>query len=127
MAGNVSIEPTVGSYRDLRVWQTAMDLVVEVYSLAKLLPADERFGLGAQLRRAAVSVPANIAEGHGRLLRAEYLHHLSIARGSLKELETLLSIAERLGYISADRLANAAKLCESTSRMLTRLRGSLRR
>jgi four helix bundle protein len=123
MAGNVSIEPTIGSYRDLRVWQTAMDLVVEVYSLAKLLPAD---GLGAQLRRAAVSVPANVAEGHGRLLRGEYLHHLSIARGSLKELETLLSIAERLGYISADRLANAAKLCEPTSRMLTRLRASLR-
>jgi four helix bundle protein len=127
MAGSASIEPTIRSYRDLRVWQTAMDLVVEAYRLGKHLPEHERFGLGAQIRRAAVSIPANIAEGHGRLLRGEYLHHLSIARGSLKELETLLVIAERLTYLSADQVANATKLCDSTSRMLTRLRAALRR
>jgi four helix bundle protein len=127
MTDAASIKPTIRSYRDLRVWQTAMDLVVEVYHLARLLPPDERFEIAAQFRRAAVSVPANIAEGHSRLLRGEYLHHLSIARGSLKELETLLTISERLGYVAAAQLANATKLCDSTSRMLTRLRAALRR
>src|SRR5687768_12748833 len=116
----------IGSYRDLRVWQTAMDLVVESYRLAKLLPADERFSLARQLTRAAISVPANIAEGHGRLLRGEYMHHLSIARGSLKELETLFALSERLGYLSGAELAASAELCDFVSRMLTRLRRSLR-
>ncbi len=119
--------PPIGSYRDLNVWQMAMDLVVESYRLAKLLPTSERFALTRQITRAAVSVPANIAEGHGRLLRGEYLHHLSIARGSLKELETLLEIARRLGYVTAFELTRALAMCESLSRMLTRLRGVLRR
>jgi four helix bundle protein len=118
--------PRIESHRGLRVWQTAMDLVVESYRLVKLLPADERFSLARQITRAAVSVPANIAEGHGRLLRGEFLHHLSIARGSLKELETLLAITERLAYVSAEHVVTVMKLCESVSRMLTRLRGSLR-
>jgi four helix bundle protein len=113
-------------YRDLRVWQVAMDLVVETYRLADLLPTRERFGVGAQIRRAAISVPANIAEGYGRMRRGEYLNHLSIARGSLKELETLLVVAERVGYLSAKELANAWELCDYTSRMLTRLARSLR-
>jgi four helix bundle protein len=82
--------------------------------------------LAAQIRRAATSVPANIAEGHGRLLRGEYLHHLSIARGSLKELETHFAVVERLGYLSADQLTKALELCDFVSRMLTRLRRSLR-
>jgi four helix bundle protein len=110
---------------DLRVWQVAMDLVIESYRLAELLPARERFGLVAQIRRAATSVPANIAEGHGRIHRREYLHHLSIARGSLKELQTLLVIAQRLGYLPASELARAAELSDYVSRMLTRLRRSL--
>jgi four helix bundle protein len=78
------------SYRDLRVWQVAMDLAVESYRLGELLPSRERFGLVAQIRRAATSVPANIAEGHARLRRGEHLHHLSMVRGPLKEVETLL-------------------------------------
>lgn len=102
-----------------------MDLVVESYRLSDLLPAREQFGLVAQIRRAAISVPANIAEGYGRLRRGEYLNHLSIARGSLKELETLLAIAERLGYVAASELAQFAELCDFVSRMLTRLRRSL--
>jgi four helix bundle protein len=116
---------SLGDYRDLRVGQVAMDLVMESYRVAELLPARERFGLVAQIRRAATSIPANIAEGYGRLRRGEYLNHLSIARGLLKELETLLAIAVRLEYLSASELANLAELCDCVSRMLTRLRRSL--
>jgi four helix bundle protein len=116
----------IRDYRDLRVWQVAMNLVVETYRVADRLPARERFCLAAQIRRSAVSVAANIAEGHGRLLRGEYLHFLSIARGSLKELETHLALAERLGYVTAEQLARSVELCDFVSRMLTRLRQSLR-
>ena len=87
-----------GSYRELLVWQKAMDLVETTYRLAKQFPASERFGLTSQMQRAAVSVPANIAEGRGRKHLAEYVHHLSIANGSLKELETVILIAERLRH-----------------------------
>jgi four helix bundle protein len=118
-------DTAVSSYRDLRVWQVAMDLAVESYRLGELLPSRERFGLVAQLRRAATSVPANIAEGHARLRRGEYLHYLSIARGSLKEVETLLDLSERLTYTSRSELAHALELCDFVSRMLTRLRRSL--
>jgi four helix bundle protein len=103
-----------------------MDLGVESYRVGELMPSRERFGLVAQIRRAAVSIPANIAEGHGRLRRGEYLHHLSIARGSLKELETLLTLSERLGYLSEADLRASVELCDFVSRMLTRLRRSLR-
>jgi four helix bundle protein len=117
--------PALEDYRDLRVWQVAMNLVVESYRLAELLPPRERFGLVAQIRRAATSVPANTAEGYGRFRRGEYVNHLSIARGSLKELETHLAIAERLGYLPASELTHAMELCDFVSRMLTRLRRSL--
>ena len=79
---------TVNSYRDLRVWQKAMDLVVTSYEVAKQFPQSELYGLVSQIQRAAVSIPANIAEGHGREHLGDYLHHLSIANGSLMELET---------------------------------------
>lgn len=113
-------------HRDLRVWQVALDLAVETYRVADMLPARERFCLAAQIRRSAVSVAANIAEGNGRLLRGEYLHFLSIARGSLKELATHLALAERLGYVAAQQLARSSELCDFVSRMLTRLRQALR-
>ena len=119
-------DAALDGYRGLRAWQVAMDLVVESYRVVKLLPGDERFELARQITCAAVSVPANIAEGYGRLRRGEYLNHLSIARGSLKELETLLTIAERLGYVTAGELASSAELCDHVSRMLTRLTRSLR-
>jgi four helix bundle protein len=112
-------------FRDLRVWQVAMDLVIESYRLGELLPSRERFGLVAQIRRAATSIPANIAEGNGRVHRREYLHHLSMARGSLNELQTLALIAERLGYVPSTDLTQFTMLCESVGRMLTRLRRSL--
>ena len=78
----------IKSYRDLRVWQAGMDLVVRVYRLTQGFPTHELYGLTSQMRRAAVSIPSNIAEGHTRESSKEYLHHLSIAQGSLAELET---------------------------------------
>jgi len=115
------------SYRDLVVWQVSMDLVVETYRIAKELPMEERFALASQLRRSAVSIPANIAEGHGRATRGEYLQHLSVAAGSLRELQTHLEILLRLGYTNADNLITAARLADRTGVMLTRLRARLRR
>src|SRR5688572_31300029 len=99
-----------------------MDLAIESYRVGELLPARERFGLLAQMRRAATSVPANTAEGNGRVHRREYLHHLSIARGSLNELQTLVTIAERLGYLPQSERTQVTELCDFVSRMLTRLR-----
>ena len=86
---------SVRSYKDLRVWKSALKLVGSVYKVTDRFPPEERFGLTSQLRRAAVSVVANIAEGNGRLHRAEYIHHLSIARGSLLEAEALLYTTPR--------------------------------
>ena len=85
-------------YRDLSVWQKAMDFCVEVYALVRKLPTTETYALGDQMRRAAVSVPSNIAEGNGRGAKAEYARFLAIARGSLLEVRTQLELAERLGY-----------------------------
>ena len=86
----------VRSYRDLLVWQRAMDVAVAVYDLTRSYPQDELFGLTSQSRRAASSIAANIAEGYGRASKLSYLHFLKIARGSLKELETHLMLAERV-------------------------------
>jgi len=88
------------SYRNLVAWQRAMDLVENIYRVTSDWPKEEIYGLTSQVRRAAVSVPANIAEGQGRVGSRELSHHLSIANGSLCE-ETLLPIAQRLGYIGA--------------------------
>ncbi|MDP4529001.1 four helix bundle protein [Alkalimonas delamerensis] len=84
---------------DLKVWQLAMDLLVDVYAISKTFPDHEKFGLSSQMQRAAVSIPSNIAEGAGRESKPDFLRFLSIARGSLSELETQLLIAQRLGYI----------------------------
>jgi four helix bundle protein len=89
----------IRSHRDLLVWQRAMDLVEHCYRATTHLPKSEVYGLSSQLQRAAVSVPANIAEGHGRKSTRAYLHHLSIAYGSLAELETHIEIACRLKYL----------------------------
>lgn len=88
----------IRSYRDLLVWQKGVELVVLTYKLCEQLLRSEQFGLKAQMERAAVSIPANIAEGHGRRLTGEYLHHLAIANGSLMELETHFEIVLRLGF-----------------------------
>jgi four helix bundle protein len=95
---------TVKSYKDLIVWQKSMDLVQMVYQATKEFPREELYGLTNQLRRAAISVPSNIAEGHARKSTAEFRNFLSIARGSLAEVETQLLIAQRLSYINKQRL-----------------------
>jgi four helix bundle protein len=95
----------VRSFRDLKIWQRAMDLVPQVYRVAQSLPAHERFGLMDQMRRAAVSVPSNIAEGQARRHTKEFVQHLSIARGSVAELQTLLLVAERLQYLNRETIA----------------------
>ena len=108
-------------YRDLIVWQKAMDLVDEVYSLVKHLPREELYALSDQMRRAAVSIPSNIAEGHGRKARREFLQFLSIATGSVFELETQLSICVRQRYLTEEQVQKALALCEEVGRILTRI------
>jgi len=116
---------SVNGYRDLEVWQKGMDLVVACYDVAKRFPSDERYGLTSQLQRAAVSIPANIAEGHGRNHLKEYLHHLSIAYASLMEAETHLQIAERLKYLSSDKVNEMLRDTERLGRMINGLKRSL--
>jgi len=95
------MEKTSGTYEDLRVWRRAMDLVLEVYRCTALFPKQEIYGLTSQMRRSAVSVPSNIAEGKGRFSRKELLQFLFHARGSLLELRTQITIARELGFLSA--------------------------
>jgi four helix bundle protein len=116
----------IESHEDLIVWQKGMELVFETYRLSRPFPADERFGLTAQMRRAAVSIPSTIAEGHGRHHRRDYCRFLSMARGSVKELETQLAIAEGLRFAAHADLERARSLCEELSRMLTTLQRKLR-
>lgn len=115
------------TYRDLVVWQKAMQLVTSVYSLTENFPKHEMFGLTSQLRRATVSVPSNIAEGQGRDSPKEFLHHLSIAYGSLMEAETQLQIASNLTYISKTDAGNLLAQCDEVGRLLNGLLRSLRK
>ncbi|AFZ46276.1 hypothetical protein Cyast_0296 [Cyanobacterium stanieri PCC 7202] len=108
----------VKSYRDLMVWQKSMDLVVICYKLTSQFPKTEIYGLSSQIQRAAVSIPANIAEGKGRNHLGDYIRHLSIANGSLKELETHLMIVGRLGYLKDEELKVTLNKCEEIGRML---------
>jgi four helix bundle protein len=113
------------NYRDLEVWQRAMDLAVAVYHLSGDMPKHERYGLTAQLRGSAGSIPANIAEGYGRMHQGDYVHHLSIARGSLAELETHLTLAVRLGLLKRDKGIGVADQCQDVGKMLRKLIRSL--
>ena len=113
------------NYRDLVVWQTAMDLAFQTCLLVKTFPRHEMFGMTSQLRRAAMSIPANIAEGYGRHHRGDYLRFLSIARGSLCETETFLILAGRLEYANRTSLQPLWSLCQSTGKMLYQLVRSL--
>ncbi|HLZ40292.1 MAG TPA: four helix bundle protein [Candidatus Sulfotelmatobacter sp.] len=116
----------IASYRDLRVWQRAMDLVIRIYAATQLFPKDERYGLTSQMRRAAVSVPSNIAEGKGRLTDRDRAHFFSQARGSLLELETQILIAARLNYIGEGEADSLIRLSAVTGRMLNALLQSIR-
>ncbi len=113
----------LSNYRNLRVWQNGMQLTRCVYRLTRSFPRHEAFGLSSQVQRAAVSIPANIAEGHTRGTTKEFLRYVTIAHGSLAELETLFLVAQDLQYVDAESLTEFTALCGSTSRML----GSLRR
>ena len=117
---------TVLNYRDLEVWRVAMDLVEQCYRVTKVFPKEELFGLTSQIRRAAVSVPANIAEGNGRLHTKDYLNFLGIARGSLRELETHLFICQRIGLIDQQTFDPLFMLAGRVGKMLTKLVQSLR-
>ena len=116
----------LGRYRDMKVWQQSMDLALLAYDCTAKFPASEQYGLVSQIR-AAVSVPCNIAEGQGRATRSEFLNQLSVARGSLQEVETLLMIAARLRYLTSEQLDALLEMCDHISRMLTRLRRYLAR
>jgi four helix bundle protein len=115
----------VESHRDLIVWQKAMDLTVLVYRLSALFPTDERFRLVSQVTRAASSVPANIAEGHARGSRKDYAQFLAVAKGSLMECETFLTLAGRLGYLSDSQATPARQLITEISKMITSMRSKL--
>ena len=106
------------SFRDLAVWQRAIELTVEIYKLTAGFPDSERFGLTSQIRRATVSVASNIAEGYGRSTKGEYVLFLGHARGSAAEVETQLVIAKALGYGVPQLLGRSEKLCGEVSRML---------
>ena len=115
------------SHRDLRVWQTAMEIATDCYSLAKRLPREELFGLTSQLRKAAASVPANIAEGHGRYTVKESIRYLNIANGSLVEVDTHLELAVRIGYLTSADVDPITSKARILGAMIGAFKASLRR
>ena len=117
----------VESYRDLIVWQKAMDLAVVIYEQTRAFPRQEAYGLTAQARRAAVSVPSNIAEGQARTTTNDFLRFLGVAAGSLQELETQVILAARLGYLEEPNKAQLLDQCREVARLLQGLINSLRR
>jgi four helix bundle protein len=117
----------IKSYQDLDVWQKAMALVVACYEVTEHFPKSETYGLATQLQRAAVSIPANIAEGQGRNHTREFINHLSMAYGSLMEVETHLQIAARLGYQKEVQLQKLLLQTNEIGRMLNGLMMALNR
>jgi four helix bundle protein len=117
--------PRVGGFKDLLVWRKGIQLVKEIYKLTKPFPADERFGLVSQMRRAAVSIPSNIAEGQARKTTGEFIQFLSHAEGSLAELDTQIVLAVELGYSNNAQVASATELVSELKRMLNGLRRTL--
>jgi four helix bundle protein len=117
----------VNHFRDLRVWRRGIDVVEAVYRASARSPKSELFGLSAQVGRAAVSVPSNIAEGHARSSTKDYLHHISIALGSLAEVETQLEIAARLAYLATPDLRTILDRIASLGKQLHALRDALQR
>ena len=107
------------SYRDLLIWQKGIQLSLLIYRLTKDFPREETYGLTSQMRRAAVSIPTNIAEGCGRLKTGEYMHFLGIARASNCELQTLMIIARELGLLDEQQYSNADALSDEIGKMIT--------
>ena len=117
---------TVRNYRELIVWQKAMDLVALVYQATEQFPKEELYGLTSQVRRSAVSIPSNIAEGQARKSTAEFLNFLSIANGSRAEMETQILLAQRLNYVTTDTAQPILNLSEEVNRLLNGLMNSLK-
>jgi four helix bundle protein len=123
------LEVAVGiqSYQELVAWQKAMDLVESVYRVSQQFPREEVYSLTAQVRRAAISIPSNIAEGQGRNTTRDFLHFLSIARGSIKEVETQLLIAERLQYTTQQTTATLLEQTQQVGRLVSGLSNALKK
>jgi four helix bundle protein len=119
--------PQVRSFKDLKVWQVAMELVSAVYRLTEGYPKREWYGLTAQMRRAAVSIPANVAEGRGRFTTREFIRFLRIAIGSLRELETYCELSLRLEYATAEQIQMIVRLTDETASMLVGLAAALQK
>ena len=124
--GGDSMSNGIRSHRDLKVWQFGMEICERIYDLTRSFPPDERYGLVSQLRRAAASVPANIAEGNARGSTKEYLHFLSIAIGSLAEIDTFLDLSTRLTYSQPVDVRQIMDSLVEERRMLRGLQRSLR-
>jgi len=119
--------PDIRTFRDLIAWQKGIRLSLLVYRLTKRFPDEEKFGMVSQMRRSAVSIPANIAEGYGRGRRAEYIRYLEIGRGSLFELQTYVELAREMKWVDGEDLAAVARLAEEVDRIVSALLRSLKR
>ena len=115
----------IRSYRDFEVWQLSMDLSERCYRETARFPKDEMYGLTSQIRRASVSIPANIAEGYGRETTGSFVQFLRVSQGSLKELETLIMLASRVGHLASEVSTSLQETCERVSKMLRNLIRSL--
>ena len=116
---------TYKDFRELSVWKKSLELAKEVYNLSKKLPPEELYALSSQMRRAAVSIPSNISEGQARVSNKEFLHFLSIARGSKAEIQTQLILAVEIGYLEEAEIVKAMDLAEEVGKMLYALMKSL--
>ena len=121
----MSDEKKASSYRDLVVWQKGIALVKRIYQITRMFPADERFGLVSQMRRAAVSIPSNIAEGQARHTTGEFVQFVSHAEGSVAELDTQLTLAIELGFCTATEVGDVFDLVMELQKMLNALRRKL--
>ena len=113
-------------YKDMKVWQKSMDLVEEIYRITSFLPKEEQYGLVSQMRRAAVSIPSNIAEGQSRHTVREYVNFLYVSEGSKSELDTQLEICLRLGFLDTNQIEKSRQLCNEIGKMLYSLIGRLK-
>ena len=115
-----------GDYTNLIAWKKAFELALTVYKVTSSFPGDEKYGIMAQLRKAGVSIPSNIAEGQGRNSRGKFRHHLFVALGSLKELETQLLISDAVGYIKPGKISELMNMTTEVGRLINGLSRSLR-
>ncbi len=116
----------IKNYRELIVWQKAMEMVENIYTLTQSLPKDELFSITNQIRRAAISVPSNIAEGYGRQSKKEYLQFLSIANGSVCEIETQLLLCVRIGYLTEENTKETFQLLSEIGKIITTIKQKLK-